>query len=124
MMAVDISSLAAYFLGEEGLDVETLDHALDNGGVFLPCVCLSELISSPRLPEHPYSILHAMPVLYPTGQDFWHRVGDCRRHLMQQGKKGRLADTMIAVLCMDYRIPLLTRDRDFRHFLDLGLVLA
>ena len=34
MMAVDTSSLAAYFLGEEGLDVETLDHALDNGGVF------------------------------------------------------------------------------------------
>jgi hypothetical protein len=34
MMAVDTSSLAAYFLGEEGLDVETLESCLGQWGCF------------------------------------------------------------------------------------------
>jgi predicted nucleic acid-binding protein len=123
MMAVDTSSLAAYFLGEQGPDVDAIDLALDRGTLFLPCVCHSELLSSPRLPKDMAIILQTMPTLYPNDHDFWQRVGRYRHDLMKSGKKARLADTMIAALCIDYHIPFLTRDRDFRHFIDFGLIL-
>jgi len=35
-----------------------------------------------------------------------------------------LADTLIAQSCIDYRVPLITRDSDFRHFAKYcGLIL-
>ena len=30
--------------------------------------------------------------------------------------RARLADTLIAQACVDHRVPLITRDVDFRHF--------
>jgi predicted nucleic acid-binding protein len=36
---------------------------------------------------------------------------------MRAGKtKAKLADTLIAQLCIDHEVPLITRDRDFSHF--------
>ena len=124
MMAVDTSSLVAYFSGEEGRDVDLVDRALQSGAVFLPCVCYSELLASPNLPKDMGVLLQSMPILYSNNPDFWQRVGHYRCELIKNGKKSRLADTMIATLCMDYHMSLLTRDRDFRHFLDFGLVLV
>jgi predicted nucleic acid-binding protein len=31
-------------------------------------------------------------------------------------RKARLADVLIAQSCLDHRVALITRDRDFRHF--------
>lgn len=39
------------------------------------------------------------------------------------GHKAKLADTLIAQACLDHRVPLVTRDLDFRHFAAAGLVL-
>jgi len=35
-----------------------------------------------------------------------------------------LADTLIAQICIDHDVPLITRDKDFRHFAKHGLRLG
>ena len=53
---------------------------------------------------------------------------DCGRHrfvggvslrsaaVLSRARKARLADTLIAQSCLDYDVPLISRDRDFRSF--------
>lgn len=43
-------------------------------------------------------------------------VGALRGVLLAKRLKARLADAMICQSCLDHEVPLLTRDRDFRHF--------
>lgn len=52
---------------------------------------------------------------------YWERVGNLRASILRQGKRARLADSLIAQSCMDHDVPLITRDRDFRHFVESGL---
>jgi predicted nucleic acid-binding protein len=44
------------------------------------------------------------------------RAAHSRRVLQENGLKARIADTLIAQSCIDHDVPLITRDRDFRHF--------
>ncbi len=67
-----------------------------------------------------FSIYHAgrplgIPIL-DIKQGYWQRAGNTRAKLLNKGLKARLADTLIAQSCIDHRIPLITRDDDFRHF--------
>jgi predicted nucleic acid-binding protein len=54
------------------------------------------------------------------GRGFWERTGLLRSKILKRGLRGRLADTLIAQSCIDHGVPLLTRDRDFRHFAKYG----
>ena len=47
---------------------------------------------------------------------YWERAGKLRALLIAKRLKPRLADTLIAQICIDNDIPLITRDKDFRHF--------
>ena len=47
---------------------------------------------------------------------FWNRAGALRASVLRKRRKARLGDSLIAQSCLDAGIPLLTRDRDFRHF--------
>lgn len=58
---------------------------------------------------------------------YWQRAGTLRAKVLAKRRKARLGDALIAQCCIDQNVPLLTRDRDFRAFVDaaeLGLVLA
>ena len=46
-----------------------------------------------------------------------------RRTLLEARLKATVADTLIAQSCIDHRVPLITHDRDFRHFVKAGLKL-
>ena len=46
----------------------------------------------------------------------WERAGILRASVLKQRKKARVADALIAQSCLDQSTPLVTRDRDFRHF--------
>ena len=37
-----------------------------------------------------------------------------------KGLKARLADTLVAQSCLDHGVSLVTQDRDFRHFANIG----
>ena len=60
-----------------------------------------------------------------TAPGFWERAGETRRKLLSKGFKARVENVLIAQLCLDQNILLVTRAPDFRHFVNLcGLRLA
>jgi predicted nucleic acid-binding protein len=124
MIAADTSTWIAYLQGAGGDDVDLLDQALEQRLVGLPSPVLTELLSDPGLESSVASNLLEMPLLEP-GPGFWERAGRLRATVLSRQRKARLGDALIAQLCLDHGVQLITRDRDFRAFqvaagLDLG----
>jgi predicted nucleic acid-binding protein len=115
MIAADTSSMVAFLEGAEGDDVEVIQSALDHQQLALPPVVLSELLSDPALPKGVRWRLAALPILN-VEPGFWERAGLLRAAVLRQKRKARVADALIAQSCLDQSSPLVTRDRDFRHF--------
>jgi predicted nucleic acid-binding protein len=123
MIACDTSTWIAYFGGDQQKDVERLDELLLGSQIVIPPVVLSELLSAPKLDFQFVKMLCDLPRLDLDG-DFWIRAGKLRAKILANKYKARLADTLIAQSCIDHRVSLLTRDRDFRHFEKFGLQLV
>jgi predicted nucleic acid-binding protein len=51
-------------------------------------------------------------------EGYWERAGLLRAKVLSKHRKARLGDALIAQTCIDRRILLLTRDKDFRAFAD------
>jgi predicted nucleic acid-binding protein len=115
MIAVDSSSLIAFLRGDEGKDVEALDRCLATRQAVLPPVVISELLSDPKLGREAKTFLTGLPVL-DLLDGFWVRAGETRAVILGKGLKAKLADALIAQVCIDHETPLLTRDPDFRRF--------
>ena len=115
MIAVDSSSLIAFFAGDEGRDVDWLDQALALKQAALPPVVLTEILSAPGIERGAADLLRGLPVL-DIRSGFWERAAETRARILAKRLRARLADTLIAQTCIDHRVPLVTRDRNFRHF--------
>ena len=115
MIATDTSSLIAFLQGDEGEDTDLIQSALDHQQLALPPVVLTELLSDPALPRPVRTLLAGLPIL-DIEPGFWERAGVLRASVLKQKKKARVADALIAQSCLDQSTPLVTRDRDFRHF--------
>lgn len=119
MLCLDTSSLIAYLQGEDGADVEAIDQALmDHVGVLSP-VTVSELLSDPHLSLTLRRTILELPTL-PLTEGFWERVGLLRAKVLKAGRRAKLADTIIAQGCLDHHATLITRDRDFKHFMSVA----
>ena len=92
-----------------------IQTALDDHQLVLPPVVLTELLSDPGLPPSVRSLLTALPQLQ-LEPGYWERAGLLRARVIKRRRKARTADALIAQACLDQSVPLLTRDRDFRHF--------
>lgn len=115
MICLDTSSLIAFLEGGAGNDVETVDQALqDQTGAIAP-VTLSELLSDPALPRTLRETIRNLPLL-PVTEGYWERAGLLRAKILKAGHKAKLADTLIVQSCLDHRVSLVARDRDFRIF--------
>ena len=115
MIAADTSSLVAFLDGSAGEDVEVIQSALDHQQLVLPPAVLTELLSDAGLPQPVCTLLASLPLLH-LEPGYWERAGLLRASVLKQRKKARLADALIAQSCLDHSVPLVTRDRDFRHF--------
>lgn len=115
MIAADTSVLIDYFQGKTTSQTEKLDELLKLQALILPPTVLVEILSDPFLPKKFVEKILDLPILEPTA-DFWQRAGINRSKLIAKKLKARLADAFIAQSCIDYKIPLITRDADFRHF--------
>jgi len=115
LCAADTSTFIAFFNAERGTDVEKLDAALAARQLLVPPLVIAELLSDPKLSELNREVFSALPMLQLT-KGFWIRVGLSRAELLRRKLKARLADALIAQACIDNRVPLIARDRDFRHF--------
>jgi len=116
MIVVDTSSFVAYLSGAKGDDVDAVDEALLHKQVVLAPMVLTELLSDPKLPKKICSFLLELPLLEIT-EGFWERAGKLRSKILTKKLKARLADSLIAQICIDHHVPLITRDHDFRHFI-------
>jgi predicted nucleic acid-binding protein len=89
-------------------------------------VVLAELLSDPRLPSDVSETLSNLPML-DTEIGYWQRAGALCAKVLGKGHRARLGDALIAQSCADHGISVLTRDRDFRTFVEgagLALVFA
>jgi predicted nucleic acid-binding protein len=115
VIAADTSSLIAFFAGEAGPDVTAVGDALQAWQLVLPPVVLTEMLSDPRASGALASHLAEVPLL-GLEPAFWRRAGELRNRVLARGHKSRVADALIAQSCIDHGVPLITRDRDFRHY--------
>jgi predicted nucleic acid-binding protein len=114
VIAADSSSLMRHFRGTWAPDTEIVDAALATRQLLLPPVVLSEVLSDPQLPAGIEKALLQVPLL-DLLPGYWQRAGELRRKLLARRFKARLADTLIAVSCVDSEIALVTNDGDFSH---------
>lgn len=115
MIAIDSSSLIAFFADAPGEDVDMVDYAFEHQCAVLPPVVLSEMLSDHKLSPEVIKLLVKIPMLtVKTG--FWERAGLSRAKIIKRGLRARLADTLIAQACIDEGVTLVARDADFRHF--------
>ena len=115
MIAVDTSTWIAFLGSDGGDDAELLDRALSDRQVLMVPVVLSELLSDPKLPVEVARTLSDLPLL-EVRPGYWQRAGALRAKVLAKRRKARLGDALIAQICLDHEITLLTRDRDFRAF--------
>ena len=124
MIACDTSTLSALLSQTQGSDIDLAANALSQRLLWLPPATYAEALSNPRTSDQAEALLDGLKML-PIQEGFWLRVAKTRRTLLRRGLKARLADALIAQSCIDADVPLITRDRDFRHFAaHCGLKLA
>ena len=123
MIAVDSSTLIAFLKGEPGPDVDLLRQALIDRRAALPPPALTEVLSNVKTRDAIRRELAVFATL-PFAAAAWERAAILRGDVLALGLKSRLADVLIAQCCIDADVPLLTRDKDFRHYVPSGLRLA
>jgi predicted nucleic acid-binding protein len=122
LIAVDTSALARFIGGEPGEHTSRIRELLRAGTAYLPPAALTELLSNPDLGEAATGVVLSLPLL-PLKRGYWQRAGFLRAELLRVIHKANIADVLIAQCCIDHDIPLITYDRDFRHFERAGLKL-
>ena len=121
MIAVDTSSLRRFLSGASGLDVDAVAGAIAHRNVVIPPVVLTEMLSD-RSASETADALTALPLIEAT-DGYWARAGALRARVIAAGHKTKIADALIAQSCIDDNVPLITNDRDFRHYVAHGLTL-
>ena len=83
-------------------------------------VVLTELYSDPALDKDLGEALVAVPLLELT-TGVWERTGRLRAAAIRSNYKPKLADSLIAQICIDHEAVLITRDKGFHAFASAGL---
>src|SRR5439155_20017716 len=109
-----------YLDGKSGADTDLVDMTLSAGQTAVPPVVITELLSERTMQTETRALLAHIDVL-PIHDGYWERAGELRANLREAGLKAHLADCIIAQSCIDNDAPLITYDRDFRHFESAGL---
>ena len=117
MIALDTSSAIAFLSGGHGGDVSAVEDALRNRQGVFPPVVVTELLSDPIVRPEIGTLILSVPRLEVL-DGYWERAGELRARLLRRGLKARLADSLIAQSCLDHKVALVTRDRDFRNFVN------
>jgi predicted nucleic acid-binding protein len=103
--------------GDAGEDVDVLDEALHDRHVLMAPAVLTEILSDPKLPAEVAQSLCQVPLI-ETQPGYWERAGALRTKALAKGRKVRLGDALIEQSCLDRGTPFLTRDCDFRAFVE------
>ena len=118
MTCADSSSFIAFIKGDRSPDVLMVAQTLAVNQLALAPVSVSELLSDPGLSPPLEQLIVGLPRLEIT-PGYWERAGRLRALLMRHRLRPKIADTLIAQSCLDYDVPLITRDQDFQAFTKL-----
>lgn len=119
MIAADTSTWVAFLDGASGDDVLLLKKALQGRQLSMLPVVLAELLSDPSLPPAVAASFTDLPLI-EIESGLWQRAGLLRAKVLAKRRRVRLADALIAQLCLDSSVSLITRDRDFRSFAEVS----
>ena len=119
MIAADSSTWIAFLEGVPGRDTELLDQALADRQLLMIPAVFTELFSDASLPPSVARGLSAVPLI-DLEAGYWHRAGLLRAKVLSIRRKARLGDALIAQTCLDRKLPLLTRDKDFAAFSEVS----
>jgi predicted nucleic acid-binding protein len=117
MIAADTSAMVAYLKGQPGGD--RLTGLIKSRELVLPPIAPMEVLSSPVLDEPGARNVIGLPILEIL-PGYWERAGRLRAALLRNGLKAGIADPLIAQSCINHDVPLITLDRDFRHYVRFG----
>lgn len=120
VVALDSSSLIGHLNGRAGADTLAVKAALDAGTAVLPPLVVTEVLSLPGVSAEVLRLLGIVPQL-EVRPEYWERAGQLRARVLADGRRARIADTLIAQSCIDHDVPLISADADFRHFAVHGL---
>jgi predicted nucleic acid-binding protein len=115
VISADSSSLIAYLEGESGADIDLIERAVSDGDLIFAPPVVTELRAG-AVPNAELEALLSQTPRLPLNDSLWDRAGRNRRLLIEKGLKARFADALIAQCCIDADVPLIARDRDYRHF--------
>jgi predicted nucleic acid-binding protein len=123
VIALDTNSLRALLIGMRHGAMAAAHEAVDRDEILLPPVVIAEALSDPYIPPEYVAKIRRFPVLR-IHDGYWYRAGELRASILRDKLRAHLPDTLIAQSCIDHDIPLITYDRDFRHFERAGLKLV
>lgn len=123
MIAADTSALLDFVKGNASRAASLLEKYLGEGSVVLPEPVLFEILSGPRMTEEAEETILVIPRLVVL-PGYWERAGAMRRKLLKKKTRARAMDCLVAQICIDHRVPLITGDQDFRRFDSFGLQLV
>jgi tRNA(fMet)-specific endonuclease VapC len=103
------------FLKGKG-EAQRVADALTNQELFTSAISAFELYSGAKSEKQIHAVealLQAM-VVFPLSMDAARRAGHIRRNLDRDGKTVPMADSLIAGICLEQKLTLLTRNK--KHF--------
>lgn len=117
MIAVDTSTWIAFLEGASSVNTDLPDSALQDRQVVMVPPVPTEVLSDPGLRPEIARLLTEIP-LVEIEPGFWRRAGKLRAVVLGRHRKARLGDALIAQLCLERGMPLFTRDKNFRAFVE------
>lgn len=117
MIAVDTSTWIAFLEGASSVNTDLPDSALQDRQVVMVPPVLTEVLSDPGLRPEIARLLTEIP-LVEIEPGFWRRAGKLRAVVLGRHRKARLGDALIVQLCLERGMPVLTRDKNFRAFVE------
>jgi len=120
LIAIDTSALVRFFEGAPDRTRILVRDAIRAETAAVPPIVLAELFSNPHMRPDLRVAIMSIDII-PIREGRWERAGLLRAELLRRDLKAKLADCLIAQSCIDNDAPLITYDRDFRHFESAGL---
>ena len=114
MITADTNIFVEFFRGRNNERTTFLENLFKEQQLIMNPFVLSELLSSPKLPEVIEKNLLDLPRIEMT-DGFFERAGLLRRKVYAQGKGVPMADIFIAQLAIDAKIPILSDDKDLQQ---------
>lgn len=120
MVIADTSVLIPWLEGRDTDLAERLEDLLRQRGLATTWVTVTEIFSGLEVELAAMTFAMAQIAKLPTKRGYWRRAGLLRAAVLRESRKAALADALIAQACIDHDTPLLTSDRDFRAFAEIG----